>query len=105
MRKWFLDTTVSVVTQNICTHTYVSDAQQDCMLLTHKHWSAHVSAQMQKKNETSLSFALELQLFVFAQRHYCTADGGSPDLSVSVAAQMWGNTWSQRLWDEEELLK
>lgn len=33
---------------------------------------------------------------MFALRHRCADDGGSPDLSVSGAAQMWGNTWGQR---------
>lgn len=32
-------------------------------------------------------------------RHYCADDDESPDLSVSAAAQMRGNTWGQRPWD------
>lgn len=38
---------------------------------------------------------------MFALRHYWADDGGSPDPSVSVAAQMWGNTWGQWPWDDE----
>lgn len=36
---------------------------------------------------------------MFALRHHSADDDGSPDLSVSAAAQMWGNTWGQWPWD------
>lgn len=64
-----------------------------------KLWLGHVRASVRKARSKRCLLVLQWELLMFALKHYCADVSVSPDLSVSAAAQMWGNTWGQWPWD------